>query len=82
MRAVRRTDVAGYHPDVRVYEIRDVNDDLVALFMGDYFARPSKRSGAWMSSFQSQHKLTLSVAITFTPKRGAKVARTLPVTLR
>jgi peptidyl-dipeptidase Dcp len=59
IKAVRRADVAGYHPDVRVYEIRDAKDDLIALFMGDYFARPSKRSGAWMSSFQSQHKLPL-----------------------
>ena len=59
IKAVRRTDIAGYHPDVRVYEIRDAKDDLIALFMGDYFARPSKRSGAWMSSFQSQHKLPL-----------------------
>jgi peptidyl-dipeptidase Dcp len=64
IKAVRRTDVAGYHPDVRVYEILDAKDDLIALFMGDYFARPSKRSGAWMSSFQSQHKLPL--------KNGAK----------
>jgi peptidyl-dipeptidase Dcp len=59
VRAIPRGDVAGYHPDVRVYEIRDRNDDLVALFMGDYFARPSKRSGAWMSAFQSQHRLPL-----------------------
>jgi peptidyl-dipeptidase Dcp len=64
IKAVRRADLAGYHPDVRVYEIRDFDDKLVALFMGDYFARPSKRSGAWMSSFQSQHKLPL--------KNGAK----------
>ena len=64
IKAVRRTDVAGYHPDVRVYEIRDTNGNLVALFLGDYFARPSKRSGAWMSSFQSQHRLPL--------KNGAK----------
>ena len=64
IKAVRRTDVAGYHPDVRVYEIRDPDDRLVALFLGDYFARPSKRSGAWMSAFQSQHKLPL--------KNGAK----------
>ncbi|CAN7648263.1 M3 family metallopeptidase [Rhizobium sp. LjRoot254] len=64
IKAVRRTDIAGYHPDVRVYEIRDFDDNLVALFMGDYFARPSKRSGAWMSAFQSQHKLPL--------KNGAK----------
>jgi peptidyl-dipeptidase Dcp len=64
VRAVRRTDVAGYHPDVRIYEIHDRDDNLIALFMGDYFARPSKRSGAWMSAFQSQHKLPL--------KNGAK----------
>ncbi|MBX9459096.1 MAG: M3 family metallopeptidase [Rhizobium sp.] len=64
VRAVRRSDVAGYHPDVRVYEIRDAGDTLVALFMGDYFARASKRSGAWMSAFQSQHRLPL--------KNGAK----------
>lgn len=59
IKAVRRSDLSGYHPDVRVYEIRDFKDNLIALFLGDYFARPSKRSGAWMSSFQSQHKLPL-----------------------
>ena len=51
--------VAAYHPDVRVFEVRDEEGSLKALFLGDYFARPSKRSGAWMSSFQSQHKLPL-----------------------
>ncbi|MBL0374672.1 M3 family metallopeptidase [Rhizobium sp. KVB221] len=59
IKAIQRSDIAGYHADVRVFEIRDLNDNLIALFLGDYFARPSKRSGAWMSSFQSQHKLTL-----------------------
>jgi peptidyl-dipeptidase Dcp len=63
IKAVRRSDVTGYHPDVRVFEIRDFNDNLIALFLGDYFARPSKRSGAWMSSFQSQHKLPLKSGI-------------------
>ncbi|PYB74054.1 M3 family metallopeptidase [Rhizobium wuzhouense] len=58
--AVPLTDVVGYHPDVRVFEIRDREDKLVALFLGDYFARPSKRSGAWMSSFQAQHRLPLA----------------------
>jgi len=57
--AVEKKGVAAYHPDVRVFEIRDRDDKLVALFLGDYFARSSKRSGAWMSSFQSQHKLTM-----------------------
>ncbi|KQW28026.1 peptidase M3 [Rhizobium sp. Root274] len=58
--AVPLTNVVGYHPDVRVFEIRNREDKLVALFLGDYFARPSKRSGAWMSSFQSQHRLPLA----------------------
>lgn len=59
IRAVARPDEKAYHPDVRVFEIRDENDTLKAIFLGDYFNRASKRSGAWMSSFQSQHKLTL-----------------------
>jgi peptidyl-dipeptidase Dcp len=59
IKAVEVKDVPAYHPDVRVFEIRDGEGELKALFLGDYFARSSKRSGAWMSSFQSQHKLTL-----------------------
>lgn len=55
--AVPRPDIAGYHPDVRVFEIRDRDGSLKALFLGDYFARPSKHSGAWMSSLQDQHRL-------------------------
>ncbi len=57
--ATEKKGVAGYHPDVRVFDIRDADGKLVALFLGDYFARASKRSGAWMSAFQSQHRLPL-----------------------
>lgn len=57
--AVELKGAAAYHPDVRTFEIRDDKGELKAMFLGDYFARPSKRSGAWMSSFQSQHKLPL-----------------------
>jgi len=57
IRASERRDVALYHPDARLFEIRDRDGRLVALFLGDYFARASKRSGAWMSALQSQHKL-------------------------
>ena len=56
------TEVKGikaYHPDVRIFEIRDADGGLKALFLGDYFARSSKRSGAWMSAFQSQHRMRL-----------------------
>jgi peptidyl-dipeptidase Dcp len=57
--ATEKKGIAAYHPDVRVFEVKDASGKLVALFLGDYFARSSKRSGAWMSSFQSQHKLKL-----------------------
>ncbi|MCC2612405.1 M3 family metallopeptidase [Neorhizobium sp. Rsf11] len=59
IKAVEVKGVATYHPDVRVFEVYDKDGSLKALFLGDYFARSSKRSGAWMSSFQSQHKLML-----------------------
>jgi len=52
-----RTDVPRYHPDVRAWEVRRADGSHVGLFYGDYFARPSKRSGAWMSAFRTQHKL-------------------------
>ena len=46
-----------YHPDVRAWEVRDADGADVGLFLGDYFARPSKRSGAWMSAFRAQQRL-------------------------
>jgi peptidyl-dipeptidase Dcp len=49
--------ITTYHPDVRVFSVKDKSGKPVATFLADYFARPSKRSGAWMSAFQSQHKL-------------------------
>ncbi|MCY6383319.1 M3 family metallopeptidase [Hoeflea prorocentri] len=55
--ARERSDIEAYHPDVRVFEIFDESGRRIGLFLGDYFARASKRSGAWMSSFQSQHRL-------------------------
>ncbi len=52
-----RKDVPVYHPDVRVWEVaRDGHP--IGLFYGDYFARPGKQGGAWMSSFRDQEKLT------------------------
>jgi peptidyl-dipeptidase Dcp len=52
-----RADVPVYHPDVRAFEVTDVKGGTVGLFYADYFARSSKRSGAWMSSYASQDRL-------------------------
>jgi peptidyl-dipeptidase Dcp len=46
------------HPDVRAFEVMDAKGKHVGLFLGDYFARPSKRSGAWMSAYRIQQRLT------------------------
>lgn len=48
-------DAPKYHPDVKVYEVLDSADNHVAVFMTDYFARPSKRQGAWMDEMKSSY---------------------------
>jgi peptidyl-dipeptidase Dcp len=57
-----RRDIPVWHPDVRVWEVKDRAGKHQALFYGDYFARPSKRSGAWMTSLRDQQKLDGDVA--------------------
>lgn len=52
-----RRDIPLYHPDMRAWEMKR-NGKTEGLFLGDYFARPSKRSGAWMTSFREQENLT------------------------
>jgi len=57
-----RKDVPIWHPDVRVWEVKDAAGKHKGLFYGDYFARPSKRSGAWMTSLRDQQTLDGEVA--------------------
>src|SRR5712671_1156037 len=57
-----RSDIPAWHPDVRVWEVKDAAGQHKALFYGDYFARSSKRSGAWMTSLRDQQKLDGEVA--------------------
>ena len=52
-----RTDIPTYHEDVLVYELFEESGDPLGLFYGDFFSRPSKRGGAWMSNFVDQSKL-------------------------
>jgi peptidyl-dipeptidase Dcp len=52
-----RPDVAVWHPDVRAWQVSGSDGKEIGLFFGDYFARASKRSGAWMTSIRDQRKL-------------------------
>ena len=47
-------NVPVYHPDVKVYEVKDENGEHLALFYADFFPRASKRGGAWMTGFRDQ----------------------------
>jgi peptidyl-dipeptidase Dcp len=51
--------VPGFHADVRIWEVKDkASGNFVGLFYGDYFARPGKRSGAWMSGYVGHETFT------------------------
>ena len=52
-----RPDLGGYHPDVRVWEVRNEDGSGLGLFLGDYYQRESKRGGAWMNSLVDQSAL-------------------------
>jgi len=48
-------DIDKYHEEVTTYEVKDEFGELVAIFYADFFPRPGKRNGAWMTSFKSQY---------------------------
>lgn len=52
-----RKDLPSYLPDVRIWEVTDKDGKPLALFIGDYYARPSKRGGAWMNAYVGQSGL-------------------------
>ena len=47
-------DIELYHPDARVWQVKDENGSHLGLYIGDYYTRSSKRGGAWMSTFKDQ----------------------------
>lgn len=49
-----RPDIPGYHPDVKVFDVKDADGRHLALFYADFFPRASKRGGAWMTEFRGQ----------------------------
>ena len=57
VRFVEQPQIRVYHPDVKVYEVRGADDALIGVFLHDNFARATKRSGAWMSSYRLQSRI-------------------------
>ncbi|MCD6517026.1 MAG: M3 family metallopeptidase [Candidatus Aminicenantes bacterium] len=54
---VERTDLPKYHPDVKVFEVKEKDGSHIGIFFADYYSRASKRGGAWMNSFRKQYRL-------------------------
>ncbi|MBU8871744.1 MAG: M3 family metallopeptidase [Gemmatimonadales bacterium] len=57
LKFIERPDIPVYHEDVKAFEVTEADGTHVAVLMVDYFPRPSKRGGAWMSSFRKEYKI-------------------------
>ena len=58
-----REDLKGYHPEVRIWEVREEDGSELGLFLGDYYTRDTKNGGAWMNSFVEQSRLAGTRAV-------------------
>ncbi|MBQ5982125.1 MAG: M3 family metallopeptidase [Prevotella sp.] len=67
-----RKDIPTYHPDMKVFEVIDKTGKPIALFYSDYFRRPTKRGGAWMSSFAKQSSYRHQLPIIYNVCNNAK----------
>jgi peptidyl-dipeptidase Dcp len=67
-----RTDIPVYHPDVRVFEVRDADGKQLALFYCDYFKRDNKEGGAWTSTLVTPSKLTGALTVNYNVANFAK----------
>ena len=73
-----RKDIPTYHPDMKVFEVKDKDGRTLALFYSDYFRRPTKRGGAWMSSFAKQSGLRQQIPIIYNVCNNAKAPEGQP----
>ncbi len=75
---VERKDVPTYHPDMKVFEVRDKDGKMLALFYSDPYRRPTKRGGAWMSAFAKQSNLRKQLPIIYNVTNYAKAPEEQP----
>ncbi len=75
---VERKDMPTYHPDMKVFEVRDKNGKMLALFYSDPYRRPTKRGGAWMSAFAKQSNLRKQLPIIYNVTNYAKAPEGQP----
>lgn len=76
-----RKDIPVYHPEVKVFDVKDADGNHLALFYADFFPRATKRGGAWMTEFRTQRVVggveerpLISIVTNFTKPAGDKPA--------
>lgn len=74
----QRKDIPTYHPDMKVFEVSDKSGKPIALFYSDYFRRPTKRGGAWMSAFAKQSDKWRQLPIIYNVCNNAKAPEGQP----
>ena len=74
----QRKDIPTYHPDMKVFEVIDRNGKPIALFYSDFFRRPTKRGGAWMSAFAKQSRQRGQLPIIYNVCNNAKAPEGQP----
>ena len=74
----QRKDIPTYHPDMKVFEVIDKNEKPIALFYSDFFRRPTKRGGAWMSAFAKQSRQRGQLPIIYNVCNNAKAPEGQP----
>lgn len=74
----QRKDIPTYHPDMKVFEVSDKSGKPIALFYSDYFRRPTKRGGAWMSAFAKQSDKWGQLPIIYNVCNNAKAPKGQP----
>jgi peptidyl-dipeptidase Dcp len=81
IRFVPRPEAPTYHPDVRAYEVLDARGASIGVFLSDNFMRPSKRGGAWMSTFRQQSRANGTTPIVVNCNNFAKAPAGEPTLL-
>ena len=74
----QRKDIPTYHPDMKVFEVIDKNGKPIALFYSDFFRRPTKRGGAWMSAFAKKSRQRGQLPIIYNVCNNAKAPEGQP----
>ncbi|MBD5252491.1 MAG: M3 family metallopeptidase [Bacteroides sp.] len=82
----KNTDIPVYHPDVTAFDVRDADGSYLGVIYTDFFPRPSKRSGAWMTDFKGQRILPdgtdsrphVSIVMNFTKPTDTKPSLLTP----